>query len=399
MRTLKVLLVTGQRIGIRENNCWCNFALYSTLENMSVLGEMHVLCSKPADFNSTAQPITERISFLSPKNVDYFLPAGKSIKQYLTNQLLNKKKVEQAVEGKDLVIGYAPSENAAYAQKVAQKQGISFLSFLVGCPWNVLIHHHRILAKMMAPKSWLFTRRMLRNSNYAHYVTRQYLQKKYPTKGKSLGCSDINLGDFNFDAFDRRMKSHQGKKTTSEIKLVTVGSIDAGYKGQEYVMRAVAQLKERGNNRYHYYLIGTGKGERLHKIAQQLNIENQVHFLGKQTINNVFSWLDQCDIYLQPSLTEGLPRSVVEAMSRAMPCIGFNTGGIPELLEPQYVVKQKDVDGIVSKLRLLENENEYKRVAERNFIEAKTYDHEILKKQIRDFFIEIKKDIENNLAL
>lgn len=394
---MKVLLVTSQKIGIQDGACWCNFALYGTLENMSVIGEMHLLCYKATSFHNTAQPITERIGFLSPNNVDYFLPISKDISTYLTNQRLNKKKVEQAVEGKDLVIGYAPFENAAYAQKVAEKKGIPFLSFLVGCPWNVLIHHHRLLVKMMAPKSWLFTRRMLKNSNYVHYVTRFYLQDKYPTKGKSLGCSDINLCDFDLEAFNHRMKNRQEKTPSSEIKLITVGSLDAGYKGQEYVIRAMAQLKRKGDNRYHYYLIGTGKGERLHKIAQQLNIEDQVHFLGRKTIDEVFSWLDECDIYLQPSLTEGLPRSVVEAMSRALPCIGFHTGGIPELLEPQYVVKQKDVDGIVSKLRLLENENEYKRVAEQNYKEAQNYDHEKLQKQIRDFFYEIKKEIEAKL--
>lgn len=392
---MKVLLVTSQKISVNDYGCWCNYALYGTLENMSVLGELHVLCSKPTNFKSTAQPITERINFLSPNHVEYLLPMGKNIKQYFTNQHLNKKKIEQTIQGKDLVIGYAPFENAAYAQKVAQKKGIPFLSFLVGCPWNVLIYHHRLLAKLMAPKSWLFTRKMLKNSNYAHYVTRQYLQEKYPTKGKALGCSDINLGDIDSEAFNLRIKNRQAKPASSEIRLITVGSIDAGYKGQEYVIRALAKLKGKGDNRYHYYMIGTGKGERLHKIAQQLNIENQVHFLGKKTIDEVFSWMDNSDIYLQPSLTEGLPRSVVEAMSRAMPCIGFHTGGIPELLEPQYVVAQKDVDGIVSKLRLLENENEYRRAAERNFNEAKKYDHEKLQKSIRDFFIEIKNEIEN----
>ena len=70
-------------------------------------------------------------------------------------------------------------------------------------------------------------------------------------------------------------------------------------------------------------------------------------FLGLKTSKEVMKILKDADIYLQPSLQEGLPRSVVEAMSVALPCIGFNTGGIPELLEPEFVVDQKDVKGIV----------------------------------------------------
>ena len=57
----------------------------------------------------------------------------------------------------------------------------------------------------------------------------------------------------------------------------------------------------------------------------------------------MFELLDECDIYLQPSLQEGLPRSVIEAMSRGCACIGAATAGIPELLESEYVVKRKSV--------------------------------------------------------
>ena len=67
------------------------------------------------------------------------------------------------------------------------------------------------------------------------------------------------------------------------------------------------------------------------------------------------SILTDSDIYIQPSLQEGLPRAVVEAMSTALPCIGFNTGGIPELLEPEYIVKLKNVDGIVQRIKILED--------------------------------------------
>ena len=390
---MKVLLITHQLIDDRNEGYWCNFALYGTIENMSVIGEMYILGNKY--FKTAAQPITEHLSFIKPGHVGFLLPTSKNIRQYLKNRRINRKTIEQMVRGKDLIIGYAPSGAAEYAQKIAQRHGIPYMSFLVGSPWDVLIHHRRLLAKIMAPISLFTTRRMLKNSDYAHYVTRQYLQEKYPTKGKSLGCSDINLGKIDMEAFHRRMEKRKSKTAQSEIRLMTVGSIDAGYKGQEYVMKAMVKLKEKGDHRYHYYLIGGQKGERLRRIAKELGIEEQVHFLGVKTINEVFSYLDDCDIYLQPSLTEGLPRSVIEAMSRAMPCIGFQTGGIPELLETKYIVKQKDVEGIIRSLHSLDDEEEYKRAAERNFKEALTYDHEILQKQIRDFFIEIKKDIEN----
>ena len=390
---MKILLVTNQFIDVRDDGCWCNFALYGTIDNMRVLGDIYVLGGKITKGVNIAQPITERLNFIPPSHVGHLLPTKKNIKQFFINRRANKKTIEQMVHGKDLVIGYAPSGSAEYAQKIAHKLGIPFMSFLVGSPWDVLIHHRRFLARVMAPFNLISTRKMLRDSEYAHYVTHQYLQRMYPTNGKALGCSDINLGEFDKEALQRRLEKRKEIDNLSDIKLVTVGSIDAGYKGQEYVMRAMAKLRDEGDNRYHYYLIGGHKGTRLRQIAKELDIEKRVHFLGMQPITEVFAWLDKCDIYLQPSLTEGMPRSVIEAMSRALPCVGFETGGIPELLEPQYIVKQKDVDGIVDALNALCNENEYQRVAERNFKEAQTYDHSLLKKQIRDFFETIKIEL------
>ena len=50
-------------------------------------------------------------------------------------------------------------------------------------------------------------------------------------------------------------------------------------------------------------------------------------------------WLDGLDIYIQPSFQEGLPRALVEAMSRGLPALGSSVGGIPELL-PSYCLHE-----------------------------------------------------------
>lgn len=395
---MKALLITHQIIDVRENGCWCNFALYGTLSNIKVLGDLYVLASRMPNNKKVAQPITEQIDYLLPDHV-FFLESTNRLQDYFKNAKNNRKSIEQLVKKMDVVVGYAPSGAAQYAMKIAHSEGIPFITFLVGCPWETLRHHHRLLARLVAPLSYWGTKKMVRDSEYVHYVTHSFLQQRYPTKGKVLSCSDINLGEMDPDALSRRLKIRESRSKSSVIRLVTVGSIDAGYKGQDYVIRAIARLKKQGNTLYHYYLVGGQKGNRLRALCKQLDVEDQVHFLGVKTIEEVFSTLDDCDIYLQPSLTEGLPRSVIEAMSRALPCIGFRTGGIPELLEPQYIVKQKNVDGIVKALGKLEDENEYCRVAERNFKEAQSYEHSLLQKTIRDFFLKIKREIENNKVL
>ena len=109
---MKILLVTDQYIEVRDDGCWCNFALFGTINNMRILGEIYLLGGKLCGGNKPAQPITERLDFIPVDHVDFLLPQNKNLKQYFKNQAINKKAIERMVHGKDLVIGYVT--NRAY---------------------------------------------------------------------------------------------------------------------------------------------------------------------------------------------------------------------------------------------------------------------------------------------
>jgi glycosyltransferase involved in cell wall biosynthesis len=64
-----------------------------------------------------------------------------------------------------------------------------------------------------------------------------------------------------------------------------------------------------------------------------------VEFRGALPVGEkVFAVLDASDLFVMPSRQEGLPRAMVEAMARALPCIGSAVGGIPELLDEEDMV-------------------------------------------------------------
>ena len=57
------------------------------------------------------------------------------------------------------------------------------------------------------------------------------------------------------------------------------------------------------------------------------------------------------DIYIQPSLTEGLPRALLEAMGRGCPAIASQVGGISELLEASCLHRPGDAEGLARLLK------------------------------------------------
>src|ERR1051325_9816853 len=64
---------------------------------------------------------------------------------------------------------------------------------------------------------------------------------------------------------------------------------------------------------------------KLEDQVQRLKLENRVLFLGFQ--NNVRDWLNACDVCVLPSLYEGLPIAILEAMSASKPVIATNIAG------------------------------------------------------------------------
>ena len=118
--------------------------------------------------------------------------------------------------------------------------------------------------------------------------------------------------------------------------------------------------------------------------------------MGRLSPEKVQEWMDKVDIYIQPSLQEGLPRSVIEAMSRGCLVLGARTAGIPELLDPRFVVKRKSEKDIANKIEMCLNlsSSEKNAICSRNFAEAKNYQLEKLDKRRNEFFYQIKKKIK-----
>jgi len=298
----------------------------------------------------------------------------------------------------DCLIARLPSRIGALAVRIAVEMNKPYLVELVGCPWDSL-RHHSWQGKMVAPFAYYGTKKIVEDAEYVVYVTSEFLQERYPTKGKWIACSDVALEESDDKILEARISKIKNKPKSEPIIVGTIGAVDIKYKGQQNVIKALARLKEQGLHNFQYQLVGDGDQSYLRSVAQKFGVAEQVKFLGKMSHQEVFKWLDSIDVYIQPSKTEGLPRSLIEAMSRGLPCFGSRAGGIPELLDDDYLFSntRTNADEIAELLKGLTKDC-MEEQAWRNFMQSRSYEKRFLDAKRQRFFREFQQSVGTRMG-
>ena len=302
---------------------------------------------------------------------------------------LYKDQMMKAMESCDFVVGRFPSIIAFRACDYAKKLKKIFVAELMCDGWDSY-WNHSFVGKVIAPYMTTKMKKCTCDADFAIYVTEKFLQNKYPCKNPSINASNVVITDTNADILTRRLERIKNNDLHN-ISMMTSASVDQHSKGQEYVVKAIGLLKEKGIN-VKYYLAGGGKQSYLKKIAQEAGVVENLVFLGRLPIEKIFETLDEIDIYIQPSLQEGLPRSVIEAMSRACPVMGARTAGIPELIDDECVFKRRSKKSIAEAVETVLN-NGLAGYAIRNFEHSKAYSNDILNDRRNSYYDMIKKKV------
>lgn len=231
-------------------------------------------------------------------------------------------------------------------------------------------------------------KRVVKGAAAAIYVTKASLQERYPTAEKrfSTYASNVMLPPEAFAAAAKKLRNKP------PYSLVSVGTLDAMYKSPDVAIEAMVLLKERGLS-VSLQWIGDGryKGEMI-ECARQAGVADRVSFIGNVgSAKDVRGYLDSADLFVLPSRQEGLPRALVEAMARGLPCIGTTIGGIPELLDEPALVPVNNSMALAEKIvAFLTTPGLADMQALRNLREARNYELELLEVRRRNFYQYLK---------
>ncbi|HEX5407900.1 MAG TPA: glycosyltransferase [Pseudonocardiaceae bacterium] len=225
--------------------------------------------------------------------------------------------------------------------------------------------------RLLARPAGAHLRRVVRGASASRFVTRQALQRRYPPRPgtPTAVTSNVQLRPEDYLPCGRRWRP-------GPFRVVAIGSHETGYKGHDVLLKAVRRLLDAGVD-ITVTIVGDGRAHgRLVAQSRSAKLGDRVEFLGTVACRQVIiDLLDSASLYVAPSRAEGLPRALIEAMARALPAVGSDIGGIPELLDAGCLVPVGDDKALADTIaRLLSDTAEWETQSERNLAVAATYE-------------------------
>lgn len=142
----------------------------------------------------------------------------------------------------------------------------------------------------------------------------------------SLCWNWFNAKEFRPPSATERLEARQRLGIPAERKvLISVGNA-SDIKNYQLVIDALSRLND---TNLHYYQVGNTHPLRSdERLAEQLDVLDQVHFMGPR--KDILDWLWACDVYLMPSIFEGYGLAAVEAMAAGCECIFADCPGLAD---------------------------------------------------------------------
>lgn len=312
-------------------------------------------------------------------------------KQYATKYFQVGREVKGAFSGCDRAVFRLPSTVAFRVWKAYRKTGLPYACEIVYDAKDGIAASTNFVNKLLWVKIHLDMQKACFKAVGVSCVTEHYLQQRYFTKGKdgfSSHYSSLSLDK----SFYTSARSFPANKTLGIAHVAKQVAFN-GRKGINQIIEALALLKKEGVmvNATFAGKDYNGGIEKLKQYATSLGVGNQVHFPGFISRNELSELLDKSDLYVMPTKAEGLPRVIIEAMAKGLPCISSPVSGNPELLSSHYLVGYYDVTALADRIKELASDKEaYEKASSDNFNNSQKYEASLLQARRDDFYIKLK---------
>ena len=339
-----------------------------------------------------------RVPFQSYPNIEiYPVPFFQGPKEYLKVYLKVGRSTQKAIEGCDVAIIRIPSTVALRVGKCVKQTGIPYaceVVFDAQDGWKGEKGLNRLAWKLIDKQM----RGLCSTADGVSCVTEKYLQQHYfPTSSDAFTSNYSSLalpetfysGPRTFPQKDTFIIAH----TANQVEF-------NGRKGQNELLYTLKELKQK---RIKVKLRFAGKDyfggvEKLHRLAVELGVEEMVDFTGFLSRKELDNFLENADLFVMPTKAEGLPRVIIEAMAKGLPCITTPVSGNPELIDSHFLVSYEDTNTLANRVEeLCSNVELYELISRVNFERSKKYEASLLQARRDDFYMKLKERARRRL--
>lgn len=317
------------------------------------------------------------------------IPFFQGPKEYSVNFFKIRKIIKNVADECDSAILRIPSTIGFSCLKIIKEKSIPYAVEVVANPKIMIKETKNIFLRFLMIIMHKQQINACKNADGVSYVTKYTLQKIYPNKRNGSFVSSYSSVELPHIFFT----SPRNYFNKSPFIICHVANPIKTYKkGHLTVINVVKLLNKKGYNVIAQF---AGEGafiERFKKYAAALSVAHKIKFVGLLNQKQLKKFLCNSDLMLFPStFAEGLPRVLIEAMATGMPCISSSVGGIPELIQNDYLFKPKNKEEIADVIsKIIDNPQMYKKLSIYSFEKAKEFSKDILQKRRFEFYNQLK---------
>ena len=243
-----------------------------------------------------------------------------------------------------------------------------------------------------------FKKAVLKNSDATIALTNNMkiaMQKIYDKSISVIpnGCDPTKFENLSKRDLRDKLKIKEDKKI-----MIFVGRLHP-IKGLHYLIEAMRIIHQK-YPKSRLLIVGDGEDRNnLENLVKKLNLNKYVSFIGMVPNETVPEYMVASDVFVLPSLSEGFPTVILEAMASGIPIVATKVRGVPEIIkdgENGFLVEPRNSEEIAEKVLLLLNKDELrKRISEKNIEEVKRYHWESIAIRLEEVYFRVVSAYEN----
>lgn len=228
--------------------------------------------------------------------------------------------------------------------------------------------------------------------NQEDYLAAQKFKLRKGGKVYYIPGVGVNTEEYQIVGVDKTALKTSLDLNDNDTVMIAMGDL-IPRKNYAASIKAVAKAAD---DKLHFLICGRGPElDELKSLAKELDVEKQIHFLGFRS--DIKELLQVADIFLFTTFQEGLPRSMMEAMSAGLPCIASRIRGNTDLIEDGkggFLFEPNDINGFAQAMNTLaSNKNLRETMGNYNLKMIKKFDVENVKEEMKNVYINSLKSI------